>query len=188
MKKFSDNKLMRLVLKRDNAALKVLYERYHKVMFNFIYRYTGNREIAEDLLQDTFLRVWHSSKLFKSEKGKFSSWIFKIALNVAKNEMIKKRHSYNYQAYESSSEADFNYNEQGSKPTHTLIESNDISEFVLRAIGKLNPYHREVIILKHYHDFKFREISAITNTPESTLKTRFQRAIEILSNELQHLE
>src|SRR3989339_1010123 len=96
MTKFSDEELMVLVYERNTKALKILYDRYGKGVYNFILRYTNNREISEDLLQETFTRVWFASHTFNSERGAFKSWLFTIGINITRNEMTKKRYGYHY--------------------------------------------------------------------------------------------
>ena len=88
----SDEKLMQLVLERNADALKTLYNRYSMATFNFILRYTGNRELSEDLLQETFSRCWYAAHTFNPRKGELKNWLFTIARNATRNEMSKKMH------------------------------------------------------------------------------------------------
>jgi len=69
MEKSTDKELMNLVLKKNSRAFKILYQRYEIAIFNFIFRYTGSREIAQDLLQETFTRVWFAAHLFDLKGG-----------------------------------------------------------------------------------------------------------------------
>ena len=98
MEKLNDKELINLVVDRNSQAFKILYHRYEIRIFNFILRYTGNREIAQDILQETFTRVWFAAHTFDRKKGNFKGWIYKIALNNTRNEMSKKRYDY-FQAY-----------------------------------------------------------------------------------------
>ncbi|MCK4764570.1 MAG: sigma-70 family RNA polymerase sigma factor [Candidatus Aminicenantes bacterium] len=96
MEKQSDKELMKLVTARDTAALKILYQRYEKKIFNFILRYTGSREIAREMIQEAFTRVWFAAHTFDREGGNFKGWVYTIALNLTRNEMSKKKYSYHY--------------------------------------------------------------------------------------------
>ncbi len=96
MEKSTDKELMNLVLKKNSHAFKILYQRYELAIFNFIFKYTSSREIAQDLLQETFTRVWFAAHLFDYEGGNFRGWLYTIALNTTRNEMSKKRYTYQY--------------------------------------------------------------------------------------------
>ncbi len=168
-----DKELMILVAERNSLAFKILYQRHNEAIYNFILRYTGNREIAQDLLQETFTRIWFAAHTFDQKKGYFKGWLFKIALNITRNEMSKKRYNYNYQ----------DITELADKETRQLTSNSqpdldfELKDTVSKILNQLKPYLKEIIILKHYHQLKFKEISEITNTPVGTLKARFHRAV-----------
>ena len=183
----SDEKLMQLVLERNADALKTLYNRYSMATFNFILRYTGNRELSEDLLQETFSRCWFAAHTFNPRKGALKNWLFTIARNATRNEMSKKMHRYQH----------IEIDELNASPTNSLrtmgcaesdLEKLELKSAINAALGKLKPYLREVVVLKHFHKLKFREISEITDTPEGTLKARFHYAVAQLKDLLKHLE
>ena len=93
MEKSTDVELMSMVLEKNTRAFKVLYFRYEVRIYNFIFRYTGSKEIAQDLLQETFTRVWFAAHSFNSASGNFKGWLYTIALNIARSEMAKKRYA-----------------------------------------------------------------------------------------------
>ncbi|MBN2089444.1 RNA polymerase sigma factor [candidate division KSB1 bacterium] len=181
----SDNELMVLVVQRKAEALKVLYHRYEHPIYNFIYRYTGCRELAQDLLQETFTRVWLAASTFGRKKGSFKGWLFTIALNITRSEMIRKQYAWQYTEISSIQNT-------RTEPVHPQedqpdkrAENADLKQVIFKALGELPNFLREIIILKHYQQLKFREIAEITKTPEGTLKARFHRAIARLE-ELLH--
>jgi len=164
---------MILVAEKNSLAFKTLYHRYNEAIYNFIRRYTGNREIAQDLLQESFTRIWFAAHTFDQQKGNFKGWLFKIALNITRNEMSKKRYDYFYQDISDFAGKDSNVLTSKTQP-NLDFELKDTVSYVL---NQLKPYLKEIILLKHYHQLKFKEISEITNTPVGTLKARFHRAI-----------
>jgi len=188
MKKYSDEELVLLVNKRNTAALKILFDRYNLAIFNFILRYTNNREFAEDVLQETFTRVWFAAHLFNPKKGNFKAWVFTVGLNITRNEMAKKRYSYQYVEMDEIPGEEQTLMESKFVHPEDLLERAELADTVTKAIQKLNPYLREVLILKHYQKLKFREIAEITNTPEGTLKARFHKAIAQLQKLLKAVE
>lgn len=183
----SDEKLMQLVLERNVEALKILYNRYNLAIFNFILRYTGRRELSEDLLQETFTRCWFAAHTFNPRKGIFKNWLFTVARNATRNEMSKKMYRHKH----------IEIDELKTLSTNSLVTAgcaeSDIEKLELKntinaALGMLKPYLREVVVLRHYHKLKFREISVITDTPVGTLKARFHYAVAQLKDLLKHLE
>ncbi len=188
LEKYSDEKLMDLILKGNSVALKIIYMRYNLSIYNFVVRYTGNREIAEDILQETFTRVWYAAHTFDKSKGKFKSWLFTIGLNITRNEMKKKRYAYNYVGIENTDEDNHEFNHNENEQPEVILENAERKKIIYEALGELKPYLREVIVLKHYNQLKFREIAEITKTPEGTLKARFQKAIIQLKEKLESVE
>ena len=186
--RFSDEELMDYIKSRNSQALKEIYDRYHISVFNFLIRYTSDKEIAQDILQETFTNVWFASETFNSRKGSFKSWIFKIGLNNARNEMTKKRYSYNYIDTDEIEGANEELISAKNTQPDIKIENEDVKNKLLLALNKLKPYLREVVLLKHYQQFKFREISEITNTSVGTLKARFHKAIKELNYHLNKME
>jgi RNA polymerase sigma-70 factor (ECF subfamily) len=179
METCSDNELMKLTARGNTMAFKVLYERYEFPVFNFILRNAGNREIAQDLLQETFARLWKVAAIFDPRRGGLKGWLFKIALNITRSEMAKRHYDIFFENIESA--------ESGFPQTNgpdKKWEQAQLKTRINQALGQLSPQLKEVIILKYYHDLKFREIAEITDTPEGTLKARFHRAVAKLQGHL----
>jgi RNA polymerase sigma-70 factor (ECF subfamily) len=188
MEKKTDQELMKLVVERNSKALKVLYIRYELAIFNFILRYVGQRELAQDLLQETFTRIWFAAHSFNLEKGYFKGWLFKIALNITRSEMSKKQYDFSYYDVTEINSSDENLVQSYQDRPDNKLEHIDLQDKIQSALSGLQPFLREIIILKHYQQLKFKEIAQITNTPEGTLKSRFHRAIALLKQHLTEME
>src|SRR5512136_1404723 len=89
----ADETLMRRVCERDADAFRVLYARYELRIYNFVLRCTGDRGLAEDLLQETFWRVWQAARTFDPARGAFRSWLYRVALNATRSELALNRYS-----------------------------------------------------------------------------------------------
>lgn len=187
MEKSTDAELMDMVLRKNTRAYKTLYMRYEGRIYNFIWRYTGNRELAQDLLQETFTRVWFAAHSFDQGRGNFKGWLYTIALNIARNEMTKKRHAYHYLEVSAIASSEEPVAPRTDEPDIEL-EHADLQDTVAKALGQLSPLLREIVILKHYQQLKFSEIAEMTKTPEGTLKARFHRALAQLKELLEPLE
>jgi len=182
----SDAALMERVRDRDVDAFQVLYSRYESRIFNFLLRYVGNRPLAEDLLQETFWRVWQASATFQADRGEFRSWLYRVALNLVRTEMAHKRYGLDRLVSEGQSKKSAG-GHQATGLEHDpagRLELEESTTLVERALSGLSPAMREVIVLKCLEGMKFSEIASVTGTPEGTLKSRFHRAIAELRRRL----
>ncbi len=180
----SDDELILLIKEKDTAALNVLFNRYESSVFSYIHKFTGNKELAKELLQETFTRIWFSAPLYR-DRGSASGWIFTIARNAARNEMAKKRYSFRFEDLSASKKTlDIS---AGEKPD-AIVERKDARHRIMQLLEHLKPELREVLIFKHFQQLKFREIADITKTSESTLKSRYKKAITELRTHLQLLD
>ncbi|MGH7495877.1 MAG: RNA polymerase sigma factor [bacterium] len=126
--------------------------------------YTGNKQIAQDLLQETFTRVWFAAHLFDQAGGNFRGWLYTIALNIARSEMSKKRYAYRYFEISEIPHHDEPMNPRSEEPD-VQSEHADLKATIARALGKLSPLLREIVILKHYQQLKFKEIDLFCAKP-----------------------
>ncbi|MGD2090079.1 MAG: RNA polymerase sigma factor [Candidatus Aminicenantes bacterium] len=188
MQKKTDNQLMKLLTAKNKMALKELYRRYEMQVFNFLFRYTGQRGIAQELIQDTFTRLWFAGHTFDPKRGNFKAWLYTIALNLARNEMSKKEYSYQFLApHEVHHQHQVEDDLQTTGPD-AVLEQQEMQASVVNALGQLQPHLREVIVMKNYQHLKFREMAQVTGTPESTLKARYHKAISELKTLLHAME
>jgi RNA polymerase sigma-70 factor (ECF subfamily) len=143
--------------------------------------------LSQDLLQETFTRIWLAAHSFNPEKGTFKTWLFTIALNIARSEMVKKQYSFSHLNVTEISGSEKNLQASHESPDRKM-ENLELQQKIQTALSKLQPFFREIILLRHYQQLKFSEISRITNTPEGTLKSRFHRAIHILKKHLNEMD
>jgi len=180
----ADEALMKRVCARDMEAFRVLHGRYEQRIFNFVLRYTGDRGLAEDLLQETFWRVWQAARTFDPARGQFRSWLYKVAINATRSEMGLKRHAREIPGDDPSirekpSAAPAN----GGDPSRRY-EQNETSMLVAGAMARLSPPLREVVALRCLEGMKFDDIAALTGEPPGTVRSRFHRAIVELRRRL----
>ncbi len=178
----SDRTLAARASRGDADAFAELYRRYERPIFNFILRSTGQRALAEELLQETFTRVWRVGGSFDAVNGSFRPWLYRIALNTVRSELRKKRYSAEHVPLEVS-EAEASARRSTDDPAARLALSTQAPRVAL-ALEALAPYLKEVVILRCYQQLTFAEIALITGAPEGTLKARFHRAVQALRAEL----
>jgi RNA polymerase sigma-70 factor, ECF subfamily len=179
MEERPDHALVAEVARGDAAALQALYLRYERPAFNLILRLAGNREMAEDMIQETFTRVWTMAHTFRGEEGSFKSWLFTIALNVTRSELARKWHRVRRQGEDAFEDLA----SQADGPD-VLLQRSETGRRVAAALAQMAPHLREVVVMKVYQQLKFREIADMTKTPEGTLKARFHRAVAELRERL----
>jgi RNA polymerase sigma-70 factor (ECF subfamily) len=180
----ADEILMKRVCARDVEAFRVLYSRYELRIFNFAYRCAGDRALAEDLLQETFWRVWQAARTFDAGRGDFRSWIYRVALNATRSEMSLKRHSCEVRDGVLPDQPGMTADQHFPEDPGRHLERRETEAKVAAALARLSPVMREVVALRCMEGMKFSEIAVVTGAPSGTLKTRFHRAVAELRRRL----
>jgi RNA polymerase sigma-70 factor (ECF subfamily) len=168
--------LMLRVKAGDRAAFEELFRLYEKPLTNYLYRLSGNRARAEDLLQDAFLRVWKAAPNYEPS-AKVSTYVFRIAHNLFLNDAARRREK----ALESIDA------ETRSDPASEL-HLRELQSAVQRAVEALPEGEREVLLLSEYNGFKYAEISEILGIPVGTVKSRMFSAVQRLKEALKGLK
>ena len=176
---FEDESALILELKQNNPeAVDQVVDRFSKPLFVFIMRMVDNQATAEDIFQDTWVRVIRNIGSFRGD-CRFSTWLFQIALNLCRNLMRHKaRRSF-----------------VGIEEASNLAEDPEVdgmkilqAQKVRRLIASLPPKMREVIVLRYYHEKTDVEIAEVTGLPPGTVKSRLHRATELLRSKIESVE
>lgn len=186
-KNLSDEELILRFQKEDINAFNELVFRFKDRIVNFLYRYTGSREESEDLAQDAFLRLYKSKHLYK-EIGKFSTWFYTIAINLAKTNLRNKRkyNAISINNYDENEEKDYELTADVISPEDSANAGNE-SYYIQKAIDSLNVKFREVVILRDIQELEYEEIARITELPLGTVKSRINRGRECLKEMLEQI-
>ncbi len=171
----TDEELISRFQNGDVYAFNILVRRYENPIYNYIYRYISDRVEAEDIVQETFYRLYKNKHYYK-EIAKFSTWIYTIAGNLAKTELRrKKRRKFFSINYFMSTDKDYDIPDLDANPEKTL-NSIITDEIIQKAIAKLSSKFKEVILLRDVQGFSYEEIAVIVNVPLGTIKSRVNRA------------
>lgn len=184
--KISDEELIEKFQHGDIYAYELIVKRYKDQLLNFVYRFLGNQEEAEDVVQETFLRVYRNRHAYK-RVAKFSTWIYTIAGNLARTE-LRRRHRRRIFSLSHMGIDDREYeisDEVFSPETHVNTVLKE--EIIQKEINKLSPKFREVIILRDIQELSYEEISKIIRVPIGTVKSRVNRARLRLQSRLKHI-
>jgi RNA polymerase sigma-70 factor (ECF subfamily) len=179
LRKLSDSEVVQTFLDGESRAFGELVRRYDNRLLNFVFRTVGDRERAEDLVQETFVRVYRHLHRFDQTK-KFSTWIYTIAGNLAKNELRNRSRNplVLFQAIKQNWEADhrpLEWEDTTYKPDD-LFRKRHLREQVEKAVAELPEHHRVVFVLRELEGKTYEEISDITGVNLGTVKSRLNRA------------
>ena len=158
----------------DRQALGQLVGQYERPLFNAAYRILGNPDDAADVTQVAFLKAFEHLDQY-DPKYKFFSWIYRIAVNESINQA--KRHKNQ----QSLGDKDF----AGPGGPETELAAGDLSREIQRGLMALTEDYRTVIVLRHFSDFSYRQISDILQIPEKTVKSRLYSARQQMKEKLQ---
>ncbi|MBR9978844.1 MAG: sigma-70 family RNA polymerase sigma factor [Bacteroidetes bacterium] len=174
--KLSNEELMLLFQKDVRLAFDILVERFQNPLMNFIFRFTGNREDAADILQDTFIRVYRKKHLYKTI-AKFSTWVYTIAGNLAKSELRRGHRKYLTSIDRKKSEdEEYSIPMTDSKPLPDRdTDRRIVYERIQEALLTLPDGFREAVILRDIQELTYEEIAEITELPIGTVKSRISR-------------
>ncbi len=184
----ADEELMALVQQNDEIAFEILVERYQFALASFISRYVGRGAQVEDILQETFIRVWRHRKHYKTV-AKFSTWVYTIAGNLAKTELRrwKVRRSVPIRTGgEAPEDEAVDLIDEDADPMDSS-RRQEIREQVTREVQLLPEVYRQAVILRDFEDKSYEEISELLDVPVGTVKSRVNRGRERLQKRLRGL-
>lgn len=176
LRNMSDEDVMEQLQSGVVVAFDIIVQRYKDRLHNFLYRYTHNHEDCEDLVQETFLRVYRSRQSYE-RIAKLSTWMYTIALNLAKSMYKKKQKMSLISIHADDSDPD----DREMQITDTVMLQDEqlhlkmsVQELEL-ALQELNDDFREAVILRDIQQLTYEEIAEITDTAMGTVKSRINR-------------
>jgi RNA polymerase sigma-70 factor, ECF subfamily len=188
----TDHELVTFARSGSEKAYRELLDRYQRPVFSLVYRMVRDRELAEDLAQETFVKVFNHLESY-NPKYKFSSWIFKIASNLSIDTLRKKGldtvsldGSRNARTSEEMESSRISVASPDENPEE-LLEAKELGEEIESAIGGLRAEYRTAILLRHVEGRPYEEIAEIMEVPLGTVKTYIHRARSELREMLAHL-
>lgn len=168
----SDEMTMLTVKGGQLEQLAILFERHHNSLFNFLFRLTGTRASAEDLVQEVFFRVLKYRHTYSGE-GKFVIWMFRIARRVHLDFLKKQVDAFPL-------EEQWHEKEDSNPLPEEKASRQEEVELIHRALGQLPVRKREILLLSRFHHFKYREIAQLYGCSIESVKVQVHRAIKEL--------
>ena len=173
-----DAQLIDEVGKGNQAAFNILFSKYNNKLYASLLAFTKSQELAEDLTQKTFIRVWKKIETFRGDSSLFT-WIYRIAINLAKNEFSSKQAKN--QGITDNIEDTYDLESSVSSPESHAIEAESM-QAVMDFIASLPTDLREAISLREFDGKSYEEIAQITGSPIGTVRSRIFRAREEILN------
>jgi RNA polymerase sigma-70 factor (ECF subfamily) len=192
LQSLGDREVVTLAKAGKEAAYRELLRRYERPVFSLIYRMVRDRALAEDLAQETFIKVLNALESYRPEY-KFSSWVFKIANNAAIDQLRRREvDTLSLDGAPDARTADevqataLQAADRQESPLAEL-ESRELGSQIELAVGKLRPEYRTCILLRHVEGRSYEEIAEVMDLPLGTVKTYIHRARLELREYLAHL-
>ena len=181
----TDEELVARSVAGDTDSFNQLMRRWEKPIYALAYRVLGREDDARDVCQEAFLRAFRALPRFRGE-AKFSSWLYRITLNLCRDWMRRERRAPFVQPPDGVDVDDLVSSEPSrAESVETLVTRNDLSRRVAKAMLVLPEEQRSAILLKEYHGLTFQEIAELQGCPLSTVKTRLYQGLSVLRRELE---
>ena len=179
----TDEELVARSMGGDQDSFNQLILRWERPIYALAYRTIGREEDARDVCQETFLRAFRGLPKFRRE-AKFSSWLYRIALNLCRDWARRERRTPVVQAPEGTDLMELAAAAEPSEPIEHLVARKDLARRAEQAMALLPEEQRTAIVLKEYHGLTFQEIADLQGCPLSTVKTRLYQGLSVLRREL----
>jgi|SRR6185312_713011 len=165
--------------RRDPELLDRLIERYQHRLLRYLVFLTGNRELAEDIFQETWIRVMERGRQYNG-KAKFDTWLFAIARHLV-IDWSRKKTTASLEGLQEQYGNDQAFDVPATGPSpFDAVTSRESRESVQAALSQLDSVHREVLVLRFHEELSLDEIASVTNAPLSTVKSRLYRGLAAL--------
>ncbi|TLS35964.1 RNA polymerase sigma factor [Pseudalkalibacillus caeni] len=179
MKEMNDERLYEKIQQRDKKALEALYDKYEKLLYSFSYKMTKNNELAEEVVQEVFIKLWKGNGSYSSDKGKFSSWLLTVTRNTALDVLRKKKRNT---AFELEDRDMLKSNEETVEEQVTWKED---ALTVRKAVSKLKKEQQKIIELFYFKGLTQRTIAEKCGIPLGTVKGRIRLALKHLKESIE---
>ena len=186
-----DAHLMLRFKEGDTGAFDTLFKKHTRRIVNFAYRFVRNREVAEELAQEVFLKVYQNAEGYQIQ-SKFTSWLYTIATNICLNEIRKPRYRVKHQSMYVTSKSDSGTEEIQREIAVTdgpdrMMEQQAIERAIRESLNQIPEKQRIAFILNKYQELSYSEVADVLKISEKAVKSLIHRAKETLADRLKPL-
>ncbi|HEY5640262.1 MAG TPA: sigma-70 family RNA polymerase sigma factor [Dehalococcoidia bacterium] len=175
----SDEELMQRLTVRDLAAFRTLYARYSKLVYSATYRVLRDSHLAEDMVQEVFLRLWRKPDSYSPTRGRLTTWLTSVSRNRAVDEVRSRNRRYRHETA-SPEEAEREVPAPETEDPGLTAEMADQRRIILAALSKLPEEQRKTIELAYFGGYTQQEIAQMLEQPLGTIKTRIRLGMQKL--------
>ncbi|MCC5891687.1 sigma-70 family RNA polymerase sigma factor [Exiguobacterium sp.] len=176
----TDYELYERVRQKDKQALEILYDRYERILYAFMMQLTKDRDLAEEAMQEVFIKLWRGGGVYDESKGKFKSWLFTMGRHVA-IDLIRKR--------KPDLQLDESYAEtipSTDRSVESEVEWQEERAQIETAMAELPTEQQQVVRLMYFNGLSQQKIAVACNIPLGTVKGRIRLALKQLRKHLSH--
>lgn len=178
MKEQNDVVLYNRIKEQDKKALELLYDKYERILYSFVYRLTNSSDIAEEAVQEVFIKLWRGKGVYSDEKGKFSSWLFTITRNTAIDIVRKRKTDPIF------SEEIFDFIEDDHPQIDEHLQWKEEQQRVRHAVSKLSEDQKKIIQSVYFKGLTQQKVAEEQQIPLGTVKGRVRLALRKLKTYL----
>jgi len=180
MSRRSEQRLIRLLQKRDERAFEEFVRQYSTNVFNIAFRMLGNRAEAEDISQDIFITVFKRIHTFRGDSS-LSTWLYRVAVNHCKNRIkyLARRHEQQTREYDETRSMKQDETKNLSGAVHRpdeIVEAMETERLIQETLETLEEDHRTILVLREIECMSYAEIGEIMKLEEGTVKSKLHRA------------
>jgi RNA polymerase sigma-70 factor (ECF subfamily) len=170
-----DDKVFRQIRQGDKAAFALLVQRYQRPLFAYLGRMGLEQSLAEEIAQETFVRVWQSAARFDPARSAFSTWIFTIARRLAINELERASRRYEQATGAEQGVESAQYANPAQLSPAEVLQQSEQQQALWQALQTLSVHERSLLALAYLSELEFSAIAAIEQIPVGTVKSRLHR-------------
>jgi len=174
-----ENQLINRCKKGDGEAYRKLIYNYRDKLFGYLWRFSDSKEMAEELFQETLIKVWKGFKKYDEQK-KFTSWLFTIAHNVAMDSLRSRK---NKRVFTSIDE--FEYQSISNRPDEEIIKKETI-DMINDSVNNLSEKQKTVFLLRQHGELTFKEIANTMNEPLNTVISHMHYAVKKIKKQIEY--
>ncbi|MBK8945484.1 MAG: sigma-70 family RNA polymerase sigma factor [Ignavibacteriae bacterium] len=167
-------------------AYEILVNRFKDPLTNYVYRFLGDKDLCTDIVQDTMIKFYLHKDSYKSF-AKFSTWIYTIAGNLARNELKRRKRRMIFSLDNDDDEKKIQVEDTSFVSPERATDSEMKGEIIQKALLKVKPVYREVVILRDIDGLSYEEIAEITDLSIGTVKSRINRGRRHLQELLKNI-
>jgi len=178
-----DLSLVRRAKKGDYRAFDLLVLKYQSRLISIAFKYVKERQLAEDITQEAFIKAYKSIDSFREESS-FYTWVYRITVNTAKNYLVSLKRKKDFLMSDLSEDDSFYPEKLDIESPQEILKANELRDLIFEALSTLGEETRTALSLREFDGLSYEQIAGIVNCPVGTVRSRIFRGREIIEEEI----